>query len=449
MQRLKNLIKSQKISWQNIFLAAIFTIFGAFAAQSIFFALKVPRQVPPDEGFHIQLIQEYSETLGKVENQPDTYWMQDITRKAYLYHWIGGRIVNLNITPIDDFVILRMFNSILSMTTLAVVYFISREVFEKKLPQLLTVTMTANTLMFVFLSGGVNYDNLANLLFAFAVLFWLKSVRTKRAIYTLSMAATMLLATLTKLTALPFSLFLGLIWLISEFKSLTVHLSNFVDSLKNKPGTYYLGGIILLLIVLIGLNISLYGTNIVKYKSIDPSCTRILKEEQCNASQLYLRDKDAALKGQENPQRINILRFGLVWSKHMVSTTYGILAHRSISKTETLLLPYGVIFLIAGINFIRRKRAKIPFFLLAMTISYALFLFLFNYRSYLKTGVLLGAQGRYLFPVLIPGYVGAVYFLLKWKNKTIKYLVFAATAVVFVLGNIPFFIIAANSQNFL
>ena len=111
---------------------------------------------------------------------------------------------------------------------------------------------------------------------------------------------------------------------------------------------------------------------------------------------------------------------------------------------EWFLVPMFLILVFGIIKFIRdydKKRVEQPYFLL-LIIFYTIVLMMFtNYLAYKTHGIIhAGVQGRYMFPVLIPLYALLSSSILSFKNKYIKWVLFISVMVVFLYGNLPFFV---------
>jgi len=161
-------------------------ILGIFLSYSLFLATNLRRGIIPDEPAHLIFSKHFSTTWGIPEDTFETYsqgWY--IQHNPFLYYWINGRVINLFQTIIPSIsewqilVSLRILSVFYSLGTLLFCYLLSKEIVTGKWWQLLPPFLLSNTLMFVFLSGGVNYDNLANLL-SMAGLFYLIRVLKKK-----------------------------------------------------------------------------------------------------------------------------------------------------------------------------------------------------------------------------------------------------------------------------
>ena len=202
---------------------------------------------------------------------------------------------------------------------------------------------------------------------------------------------------------------------------------------------------IIFLIPLLYLNFQLWGVNLVKYKTLMPSCEQITSHETCLQNQLYNRNFKLREKAQSTKKRMNVSDYLSFFQNRMLSTIYGIFAHKSIVRKNQDLTFYKLIFSIATISFIRKIKPK------KNLVDLILFLYSFFFVSsmilvirsvYAWSNVPdLGAQGRYLFPIIIPFYyLVSKYLLLITNNKIIKFSIFLIVACYFIGNSFPCFI---------
>lgn len=163
--------EEHKIKQSKAELFLLLVLLLVFLAYSVFIAIRLDTGISPDEPAHFIFSKHYSTTWGKPPDTLETYsqgWY--IEQNPFLYYWTNGRIINLtqlinpSVTDATLLLILRLLSSLYSTGTLIFLYLLSKLIIHKAWWRLLPVFLLSNTLMFVLLSGGVNYDNLANLL---------------------------------------------------------------------------------------------------------------------------------------------------------------------------------------------------------------------------------------------------------------------------------------------
>ncbi|MDD3475009.1 MAG: glycosyltransferase family 39 protein [Candidatus Dojkabacteria bacterium] len=443
-------MQKKKINIYNLVLIGIFVIFLSF---TIYLALNIKMGVSSDSWYHLRVSQKYAETLGIPENGPDTYQWRDIEHIPYLYFWINGRLLNLNSITFhfNEAIILRFFNILYSLGTLLGTYLLSKQFFKKRSLQLLPVFLLSNTLMFLFLSSSINYDNLGNLFSVFSLLFFVKAIKKKGDWKNIFLMLIMLcLGILTKFTIVPLAFILVLlitIYVIKNWKS-------YKKSFKGK--------ILYLLIplgVLIGMNLGIYGVNLIKYHSLTPECLDVLTYDQCLENGVFVRDT-LWIPKQEihlfkmifSGERLDPVRYTWIWMREMTRRIVGIMGDSSLFASYDII-PFYIGFL--GISIISVVRYRKDFnkeskFLCISTLFYLLvLLFVQNYATYLRQGYpTLALQGRYMFPVISSFYILFVYSLSKIKKRWLRGVVFIGLITLFVIGCLPFFFLNVDSNWF-
>jgi len=387
---------------------ALIFIFLVFLLVCIYLALNIKLGVSPDSYYHFEVSKAYSTTLGIPQNTPETFKWRDITRIPYLYFWVNGRILDMNDGAVDEVVLLRIINVIYSLGTVYVMYLLSKEILKDKWKRVLPVFFLTHTLMFVFLSSSINYDNLANLLSTLSIYFFVKFVKKEEINlkYLLLMLLSLCIGALTKSTVLPVALVLVILSAVEVAKRR--------DKLKKiKAGKELL--LLIPIAIFVFLNLSLYGGNLLKYKSLEPSCTQILTHEQCLENGVYYRNKvdynathidgpldvfNMIIKGE----RIGPVRYFLKWFPDLMSKIFGIMGDSSLYLLSCLTVLFILFFLAGAVLIIsnKKKLTKIDKYLVTILLFYtAILFFTQNYSMYLTYNhYYLGLQGRYIFPVI-------------------------------------------------
>lgn len=422
----------------------LFLLLSIFLAFTVFVAVSLQPGIIPDEPAHFVFSRHYSSTWGIPPDVTETYtfgWY--IYRNPFLYYWINGRIINFieYFRPVTSdwqmLVVLRLVNVIYGLGTVIFCYFISKELIDHKWYRLLPVFLITNTLMFVFLVGGVNYDNLANLFSMAGLFFFVRVLRNKNFISnSFGWTISILSGTLVKFTILPLALIMGVLWIIYIVKN-KENIFPIVFSVKKD----ILLGFVLLVIV--SGNIAIYGYNLIMYQSIRPECTDILSMEQCLISPYAIRYEELALDQKLTiSESINLgypdpLTYLIdSWFPNLLYRIFGILGHRSYFPVRIIifyrLLAYSVIIL--ALRYWRKPNYTfISIFIIIL--FYSVILFIINYDSELVYGFRqITLQGRYFFPVL-----GIIYILLTKiihliPTKFVKYLMLSLTMILFFMG---------------
>jgi len=426
-----------------------------FFTYSVFLALNLNQGIIPDEVAHFNFSRHYASTWGIPQDTPETYihgWY--IEQNPFLYYWLNGRalnLLNLILPSASDWqmlTFLRLLNSVYALGTVIFCYLLSKEIIKNKWWQLLPVFLLTNTLMFVFLSGGVNYDNLANL-FCMAGLFYLTRLLNGSdfLLNTLGWMISICLGTLVKYPILPLALAMGIVWLVFTIKNRKALFPLKIQGPK-------VIGLTLFLAVLAVINLSIYGVNLVRYQSITPACTDLLNADQCELSPFEKRYDELALdhkltitesiqQGYPNPLEYVFDS----WIPNMMYRIFGILAHRSYFPSHIIIFFRLLLlwFVLLAVRYVR-KPSFLTFSLTGIFLFYALILLYMNYNSELVYGFKqIAFQGRYLFPVIGIAYVLTGRLLECVPNRILRTLTLAATLTLFFAGGPIKFILHHNT----
>ena len=310
----------------------------------------------------------------------------------------------------------------------------------------------ANTLMFTFLSAMVNYDNLVNLfsvLSIFAVVKYIKNSSNLKYLFLWILLIS--LGAITKFTILPLAFieFVILVYVYIkdrpkiEWKSKKIQIGIFVSILFILPALF------------------LHGGNILKYRTLTPTCDQIMSVEECMYSPLFRRSVTMeneidifTMDGIEEVvrQRLSPIEYFLNWIFMMAQRIYGIMGHQSLFLPSFL---YSIYVLIAGIFTILlvknwKKREMLDLYALILLLFYTFILaFVQNYKSYLITGNMgLALQGRYIFPVIFIYYILLVNSISLVRNKRVRSIVITFLIWIFIVGCIPFILLGIIRQGF-
>lgn len=458
-----------------------------FGVRLAFFALSISSFVPPDEVTHAGICKIFSKVFLFPENSPATYEFGLVTNIPWLYYWIMGKLLHLNLFGISDLVFLRLLNIPLAFVT---VHFVRKTLSlftDNRLTHLLLLVAVTNTAMFSFLSASVSYDNLVNSLAAMSTYYMMAFFSRRSASLLYSAILCQLAGCLTKVTILPLVLVLNVLFVIY----LATNLRTFPAMLKchftASGRRFWLWALALLLGV--GLNLHLYYGNYLHYGSINPSMATVLSPEKSMNYRLDARGtifndfKDGKIsymdaliltgeikhpgdkadtfyllmnyqKMKSNPQLwLSPLHYASSWFQTMMSTTFGIKGHLGMFKPTPYLLPLYLLMIFAFIGFIVRWRPRevgwSPLSLAVVTLYYAGFLiYEVNYDAYLNYGEpSLTVYGRYLFIVMAPAAVLMCHYLLcLFRFGPLRNSLALLTALLFITYDFPWFLLHATPE---
>lgn len=451
-----------------------------FFSRLVYFAGTISSYVPPDEVTHLGLAKVFSGAFLLPENSPETYQYGLVTNVPWLYCWLMGKLLWLNVFGLPDLLFLRLVNIPFAFGTLYFSWRLLRLLTDNRLSQILLVVVMTNTLMFSFLSASVSYDNLTNLL-AIMATYYLFAYFKGRSFESLLRAVLCLLAgCLTKVSFLPLALFLSLLWAFYEFGKWKL-LPASARAYWQESGWRCLW----LFPILVGLilNLQLHGGNYFRYGKLVPDMHVVLSPEIALKNRIAARDmivdffKERQIDYRQAMRMASLIdhpgdredtyylirslienrnsgyrpmgpvEYIIPWAERVAATTFGIMGHVSIYNEGVTIVPIAVLLGLAVVGFIVRWRpadlARLPAALAVLCGSYALFLMYFhNYRVYLYyENFTMGLQGRYIFPVMGSLCVLFSYYLVHlFRRESLQLGVVIAATIVFVASDFPFFL---------
>jgi hypothetical protein len=472
---------SRHIKW------IIITLLVYFGVRLLYFAVNISPYIPPDEVTHFGVCKIFSKAFLLPGNSPDSYQYGLVTNIPWLYYWIMGKLLVLNIFGMSDIVFLRILNIPIAFATVYYVWRLVRLLSEDRLTEVLVVVAMTNTLMFSFLSASVSYDNLTNLLAAMAI-YYLFAFFKERSVYQLAVSLLCLLGgCLTKITFLPLAVILVILFVLREIRKFPRLPAACKECLKlpGRRGSLVLAGII----VGLALNVHLYGGNYVKYGTVNPAVEAVLPLEKAMQYRLTARnhifnlfkqgkitiekarematqithpgDREGAIGLVENyayAQQVGFRPIGpfpytAMWILQMLSTSFGIKAHIGMPNHGFSFIPLTLLVLSVLTAYVVRWRPWdldwLPSTLMGISVCYAAFLLIkINYSNYIdSTDIVLTVAGRYIFPVMGPVYVASSLYLMRlFKAEKGRLALAAMAALILIYSDFPFFLSNVTSE---
>jgi len=463
-------------------------LIGYFTFRLVYFAVSIAGYVPPDETTHLGLCRIFS-GFFLPDDTPQTYDYGLVTHVPWLYYWVMGKLLLLNVFGIPDLIFLRLANIPIALAALYYSIRLVRLMTDDRLIHLLLVVVMTNTLMLTFLSASVSYDNLLILLATMAIYYHFAFYCRREGVLLGLSWLCQLAGCLTKSAFLPIPLILNILLLISEFSRLKIFPRALVDWWRNtgKTGTLLVAAIFFALV----LNLNLYGVNLLTYGKPVPEMMDVLSPDQYMQNRIAARDsifmgyKEGDI-GYSQAMRMSSLirhpgdRAGTVyllrnyrehveskaelmspleylipWGNRVLQTVYGIMGHISMFARPVTLWPISLLFLLAAGGALLRARSlekgRLFLQLAAVAVGYlAILIYTFNYQNYYYYSSFdIALQGRYVFPVIAPFYCLFTYFLLRLFNHPRNRLILATlTALIFVASDLPFFLYHATRDWF-
>ncbi len=449
-----------RLSSNPLLETAIFIVMLAiFIACSAYFALHLHKAIVPDEPGHFYLSTLFASTWGTPEPTDYSFALgnSQFNRQPFMYYWINGRFLNFltlvmpGVSEWRQLLFLRLVSVLYSTGTVIFTYLLALEILRKRWWPLLVAFLTTSTLMFVFLSGGVSYDNLANLCAAAGTYFLVKVLQGKKIVtHSLLWIFLIGLGVLTKKTVLPLAAVMFIFWLAYMIRNRRL------INLKQEP-KWQVVVTALLAVVMIGMNVSVYGVNLVKFAEPIPDCTDIYSQEQCDLSVFVRRAKEMGFPEEKltlrdviQQRKTNPLTyFDEYWFKRVLTTIYGIMGHQAYYPTLTITF-YRLLYIFVFIIAIKywEKRDYIFYTLLALAVSYVFAIFIESYNEELMSDFRhVAIQGRYLFPAFAPIYVLCVDFISRIAHKLVRRLAVAYTLLLFTIGGPVLFLLFFAARN--
>jgi hypothetical protein len=452
-----------------------------FGGRLLFFALNISPYVPPDEVTHAGICKVFSKVMLFPENSPATYEFGLVTNIPWLYYWIMGKLLHLNLFGISDLVFLRLLNIPLAFGTVWYALRLLRLLTDSRLAQFLLVVVITNTPMFSLLSASVSYDNLANLLAAMAIYYEFAFFKHRSGSLLVTSLLCQMAGGLTKITFLPLILVLNLLLVLSAACNLKKLPEGFRQQFRTFSRRAWFS--LLLLIFAIGLNLQLYAGNCLRFGAPNPGMAQVVPPAAVMQSrldarwQIFSQYKEGKIsymdalvltgeikhpgdkadtfyllmnyeKLRRNPQLwLSPLGYANFWFQTMTASIFGIRAHLGMFKPPIYLLPVYLVMALAFIGFVARwrpgKEGWAPLGLAVVALWYAgSLIYEVNYDSYLNYGEpSITVYGRYLFIVLAPlAALVCHYLVCLFRSGAIRKVLALATALLFISYDFPWFL---------
>jgi hypothetical protein len=425
----------------------IVLFFVWFILQALYFAFRILPSIAPDEEQHFRMATIMAEeNWFFFKDSIKSYGWGQLNHNTYFYHFLMGLFMRLVPFEFDRFATLvsaRLINVFIASVGFYYSYKLVKEITTDRWIQITALGIQSNVLMYVFISGMVNYDNLAFTL-AFASFYYLvafyKNEKFQNFIY--AILAT-LIGCISKLTFLPLALFFVIVaffWhkkIIRSFLKTTFHLN-----IKNTA-------IYLLCIFLFSLNCALYGVNIIKFNSIIPSCTQVLGEQICATYHAESKRDILLTEAGKLIPRVSIGHYVDRYFRSIERNTMGIGGHRELGQAnfDVAFTPTRILVVLFLISlFINRHHLwgqKELLMLLLISFSYISIVMLNHANTYMKIGVFeLALHGRYNFPILAPAIAIFSYFILFRLPE--KYKIMASLSIIALMFKLGFYFFITN-----
>jgi len=447
-----------------------------FAIRLAYFAFHIHPEIPPDERTHYGISAAYSKVLFIPENTSETYQYGLVTHRPYLFYWMMGKLLHLNFFPIDNLVFLRLLNGLIGVIFAVYVYKWAKLITSNRLIRILTVIMCTNILFVTGLFASVSYDNLTNLFAAMS--FYYLSVFYKKGSTETSVKFLLcaFAGCLCKKTFLPLAVIYIAFYAIRLLK---YHLHRKISEPLEPSGvsTFRTAILASITIVLLLLNVSLYGQNLIRFGRLLPSLSQIVGVDNAMQYRIFARnyipgqykagkitieqalkmteqignegDRNATIALLKNvynseksePILMNFAQYTTAWCHTMLERSVSYAGHRPLGKKKWDLYPYYWIILAALFVMLRKINRSDAYGILytgliAILLYSLLLLWHINYKMYLKNGFFdLAVAGRYLFPLILPICGLTAYYLINFLSEKKQLIVTLLVCSWFIYGD--------------
>jgi hypothetical protein len=421
-------------------------VFFWFVIQALYMAISTKIGIPPDENYHISFIRLYAErSLDPwLSSQNGFYELGEVVKTPFfLYHYLLSLPFRLFSSWEYAVFILRFVNILLGFLSLNLVVRIGR--FLKLSPLVINTSlfMMSNTIMFVFLSASVNYDNLFIVLSLLTVLLSLIFLKKPNIKLLIILVITVLAGMLVKISFLPV-----VILLIPVAQRAIFFRKKLWSSLKDEAKNVRTVMLLVVSISLLGLFIGRYVGNIVQYGNYAPSCTQVLSVNQCRKNGIYARSEKLDSRIPKPATRSSFEYF-FDWIVRIEEGTFGIYAHQSTSPTPIIFIAVQLFLVIGFIALVRKIRLKDRQLLLLLVFVglYTLVLLIKNHSVYEVRGVFgLALQGRYVFAILPLVYLIFNHYTYLFLNSRLSKIIFIFVMfLAFSTASLPSYILTTDS----
>ncbi len=396
----------------------------------------------PDEPKHLYYSYRFAETWGIPKEDPASAYR--ITGFTYLYYWLNGAALKIfhllapGGSPGQEMHLLRELSVCTSAITLIYVYKLASKVTGNRYAGVLASFFMANTLMFVFVSSGVTYDNFMNLASAAAIYHLVNIYGEEDFVRNTALLGTWLcLGALAKEQVLLLAFLLFIAWLIYLIRSRKRLRLTFSRANVAWIAVFSVVGILFL---------GLYGVNVVRYHHLIPSCPQVKDPQACtlfaNRKPLYQAvDIQHLWSLRETIQ--NPFTYALnFWIVQVLAGIWGVVSHNSFPPLFSIAL-HGILILWAAICISRywEKEHLVPTVLLLLLLTYTGYVLLMNYWNELHYDFRhFAVQGRYLFPVLGVLITLMINYFLQIRSLFLRKATLAFALVVYFAGGLGLFI---------
>lgn len=402
-------------------------IIALFVLEAGWIAIRSSFPLAFDEQYHLGIIQlhahQWSPFFAHLPDSTGQYGAL-ATEPSYLYHYLLSFPYKL-ITLFTN----NIFAIVLALRFISIAFFVAGIVLFRKVLKytgasaaLINIVLFAFALLPLesFTAAQINYDTLlfpatgAALLCALQFAQELTKKHEFNAKYFAGVIITCLLGSQVKFVFIPIAAAIGIFiscllikWLLSEKKQAWQQISTSINKLSLTAKI----SLVALLLLSGGLFTLRYGYNLVQYHALVPKCERVLSIQACSADAPLARNYQLAR--EHTPKKLTIresIGFVKLWAYIMGDQLFTVLNRYKGGVPENPIRQFVITAVLVSLICIPivlsqlKRLFKIGYplllFILVCTMYLGALLYQ-NYTDFVRFGIPVAVQGRYLLPVLL------------------------------------------------
>ena len=449
MNFLKKVFRSNKFFGCVIFIYLIQALFYAVAVEPSYIEAYDGHQVRtggvvPDGNRHIGAIYYFANKpiLAPISHMDShDLWLGDLVRfPSYLYYFVLSFAVKLllffGVSDILIVFLIRLIGILFGLACLILIRKIAQKVSDSRAVANLSALALTLTGSFVYLAPAENYDIFALMFFLLFINSLLEIFKNHNQKQIYWATIWLLLGSIAKYTYFPFmslfaagaflnyvwqnkpkkqSIFKRKTWLnLKLFKPIPQEIKRFYRSDRLK---FWLAS--LLLLVSFGMFSERIIGNLVMFKSVNPTCTKIHPHDECMNFGVYERDYSRSEFIKNNPENF-VFKFNDYVKTWFIRYYYSMFIYLGQSTFlyddqfhTRIFVSLRLVAAVAAVMIIWLKLKRVKILqnnsqkgLVLMVAVLVLAQFLFNMTAFIKyDGMLYAHQGRYLLSAIVFVYI--------------------------------------------
>lgn len=429
-------------------------VLALFVFQAAWIAFSFVYPMLYDESFHVGVIAIFSHQLSPfILNQPQAYdaYGNLANGGATMFHYLMSFPYRLILAFTDKPIVYVIFLRLICIAMVAVGIQLFNKLFQKI--GIRQVFINIGMLLFIllpivpFVAATVNYDNMLFMLTALFLITCVNILASEKVIWYQYVWVIVVgcFASLVKFTFLP-------VFAVSVVYLVIVLCRRYGKQIFSKTFASFrstsklrVTGVIALTAVVVGMFSAVYLQNVILYRSLQPSCEKVLSIDRCNKNGVYLRDSQAEVTKNTRPLAQDPSYISQ-WVLQMVNWT-NMTGSRTVTSgspaRQPLPIIYTTVFLggfigLFALLYSWRSIKKKPgwHFLVTISVALTIVVFMVNYSTYIKLHAAFAIQPRYVLsmvPIIIVMIVVAVNFILR-KARWLKLTLLIATLLLLFQG---------------